>query len=258
MIEKFIFEDGTSLGFGEVLQKVIDNAKTDGEDVIYGHVSANSIAGGKGNDLLIGLQGPDTYVFGRGDGHDVIRDNNITVNWFSPDLPDTLRFKDDIRWTDIEFLRNGRDDDLTLKVRGTNDAVTIEDFMSYLPIFLCYPYRIETLEFGGGVNWDWLKLVQHYVAIAKTAGDDEVYGFNVVGDLLDGGAGNDLLQGLQGNDGYVFARGYGEDTVWDVYRTSNPLTETPEGIDRLLMRDINFFDVDISRTALDFHCARHG
>ncbi len=251
MIEKFIFEDGTSLGFSEIGQKVIDNAKTDGEDVIYGLLNGNTIAGGKGNDLLIGVQGPDTYVFGRGDGHDVIRDDNYAVFWFAPDIPDILRFKDDIRWTDIEFLRNGRDDDLTLKVRGTDDAVTIEDFMEYLTLFFCYPFRIETLEFGGGVKWDWLKLLQHYVAIAKTAGDDEVYGFNVIGDVLDGGAGNDLLQGLQGNDRYIFARGYGEDTVWDVYRTSNPLTETPPGTDRVVLQNINFFDVDITRTALD-------
>lgn len=67
------------------------------------------------------------------------------------------------------------------------------DFMEYEPLSLAFFQRIEAIEFGGGVTWDWLQLLQHYVTIARTDGNDFVYGFEVVGDTLDGGAGTAQL-----------------------------------------------------------------
>lgn len=46
-----------------------------GNDRIYGGAGDNLISGGSGNNLLYGEAGADTYVFGRGYGHDTILDN---------------------------------------------------------------------------------------------------------------------------------------------------------------------------------------
>jgi len=45
-----------------------------GNDVIYGGAGDDLISGGAGDDLLYGEAGADTYVFGRGYGHDTIVD----------------------------------------------------------------------------------------------------------------------------------------------------------------------------------------
>ena len=62
-------------------------------------------------------------------------------------------------------------------------------------------------------EWTWLKLLEHYVEIAKTDGDDLIYGFEKVSDRMDGGLGDDRLEGLSGDDTYVFAAG-----LWHGYR----------------------------------------
>ena len=36
------------------------------------------------------------------------------------------------------------------------------------------------IEFGDGTQWSYFKLLQHYVDIAKTAGDDTIYGFETI------------------------------------------------------------------------------
>lgn len=43
-------------------------------------------------------------------------------------------------------------------------------------------------------------------------GDDTIYG-NDGNDILDGGVGNDILNGGNGTDTYIFAKGYGNDTI---------------------------------------------
>src|SRR5262249_35743570 len=81
-LQKFIFDDGTSLDFIQITQQVIANQKTDGDDAIYGFVNDNTLDGGAGNDYLSGVAGADTYVFGRGYGHDVVEDNDQSSKFF--------------------------------------------------------------------------------------------------------------------------------------------------------------------------------
>ena len=51
--------------------------------------------------------------------------------------------------------------------------------------------------------------------LASTAGNDSILGFDSHADIMDGGAGNDILNGKSGADTYVFGRGYGTDTIID-------------------------------------------
>ena len=101
-IERLVFGDGTSIDFEETSQRVLQNAKTDGDDAIIGFINANTLDGGAGNDYLSGLQHSDTYIFGRGYGQDVVEDEDYSLKLFG-DTPDTLRFTDDLRWTDFDF-----------------------------------------------------------------------------------------------------------------------------------------------------------
>jgi|GEM_PF-2436836 len=237
LIERFIFEDGTSLDFEQIVERVLENARTDGDDAIYGLLNANTLDGGAGDDYLSGLEGDDTYVFGLGYGHDVVEDDDYSFKLFGS-APDRLRFEDDLRWTDFDYLRDGPSDTLTLRISGTDDQITLVDFLE-AALFIGYINLIEEIEFGDGTVWSYLKLLQHFIDVAKTAGDDTIYGFDT-SDILDGGAGNDRLEGLGGNDTYLFARGYGEDTIFDA-----------GGGDRLVLEGIASGDVTFSRTALD-------
>ncbi|MEZ5840751.1 MAG: tandem-95 repeat protein [Hyphomicrobiales bacterium] len=239
LIERFIFSDGTSMDFEQIVAQVLDNARTDGEDAIYGLLNDNELDGGAGDDFLSGLEGGDTYVFGRGYGHDVVRDDDYSNKMFGEGV-DRLTFIDDIRWTDIEFLRDGASDTLTMRVAETGDEVTLVDYLLFEPLAIFFINRVEEIEFADGTVWSWLKLLQHYVDIAKTSGDDVIYGFELASDAIDGGAGDDWLEGFSGNDTYVFGRGYGEDTVLD-----------SGGTETVQFTGISASDVTFSRTALD-------
>ena len=100
LIERFIFEDGTSLEFTQIVERYLQNAKTVGDDAIYGLLNANTLDGGAGDDFLSGKEGDDTYIFARGYGRDVIIDNAIP-GIFEPPQHDRLNFASDIRWTDL-------------------------------------------------------------------------------------------------------------------------------------------------------------
>lgn len=240
LIERFIFDDGTSLEFTEIVERVLRNAKTDGDDIIYGLLNANTLDGGKGKDALTGLQGSDTYIFGRGYGEDVIYDNDLSFKAFAGPQHDTLKLIDGLGWGDFDFLRDGAGDTLSMRIKGTQDKVILRDFLEEIP-FIGQINLLEHIAFGDGTTWSSGKLLQHYVAIAKTAGDDIIYGFEGFRDEMDGGAGNDHLEGQSGSDTYIFGRGYGTDTVLD-----------SSGEERVLMQGIAWDDIENpTRTALD-------
>ena len=238
LIERFTFDDGSSLDFKEIVQKVLENAKTAGDDAIYGMINANTLDGGAGDDFLSGKEGDDTYIYGRGYGRDVIIDNAIP-GLFDPPQHDKLKFVDEIRWTDLDFLRDGPTDTLRMRVTGTTDEVILQDFLETVPI-LGFLNIIEDIVFGDGTTWTGFKLAQHYIDIAKTAGNDTIYGYDELSDFIDGGAGDDHLIGFGGSDVYQVALGEGNDTILD-----------SSGNDQLILTGIASTDVDFSRTALD-------
>ncbi len=237
LIERFIFSDGYALDFEQIVEQVLENAKTDGDDAIYGLLNDNRLDGGAGDDFLTGLEGSDTYVFGRGYGEDVVLDDDYSLKLFgAPD--DYLEFVDDLRWSDFDFLRDGASDTLRMQIKGTGDTLILTDYLESV-LFVGYVNLIEQITYGDGTVWSWTKLLQHYVDIAKTADDDLIYGFDV-SDFIDGGAGDDRLEGQGGNDTYVFERGYGTDTILDY-----------GGAERVEMRGIRSDEVTFSRTDLD-------
>ena len=78
-IQFFFFRDATVSGgwaAGDSLDYNIDNLiGSDYADTLTGDSSRNSFEGGRGNDVLAGGTGIDTYVFNKGDGTDTITDS---------------------------------------------------------------------------------------------------------------------------------------------------------------------------------------
>lgn len=91
-----------------------------GNDVVFGSIGGDVFLAGAGDDRFVGGAGNDTYVFGRGDGADVIKDRDSTPN------ADLLLFGDGIDLEQIWFQRV--DDDLDVRIIGTGDQVTIENW----------------------------------------------------------------------------------------------------------------------------------
>jgi Ca2+-binding RTX toxin-like protein len=105
-----------------------------GTDTLSGGAGDDILAGGTGNDTLNGGSGNDTYLFGLGDGQDVIQDGGGTT--------DRLVFDSGIDPFDLVLSR--RVNDLRIMVQGTSDHVTIRNW------YASANNRIETIEAGGG------------------------------------------------------------------------------------------------------------
>src|SRR4051812_16548359 len=86
-------------------------AGTDGNDVIYGFDYADVLDGGKGDDYISGGNDVDTYIFGRGYGHDIIEDH-LTMILSGGD--DSVVFKADVAPGDVSFHRVADSDDLQI------------------------------------------------------------------------------------------------------------------------------------------------
>ncbi|MBE0497328.1 MAG: tandem-95 repeat protein, partial [Campylobacterales bacterium] len=119
-VEKFLFADGTEWSFADL----VAHTNSDEDDTIHGFNSADTLAGGKGNDILKGYLGDDTYLFNRGDGHDTIHDYGrygSNYSYYNAGN-DTLQFGEGIGAEDLVFRMNG----INLEIdAGGGDFVTI-------------------------------------------------------------------------------------------------------------------------------------
>jgi len=218
-IEQLRFADGTVWTPSDVRLQLLTQAKTAGDDNIYGFYTADVLDGGAGNDHLAGLGGGDTYVFGHGYGHDTV---DAYIGYGT--APDTVAFKADVAPSDVHLARSN--DDLIITLDGSGDQLTILDQFSY------YGYsRVENFQFTNGTVWTWQDVQVTLLTQAGTPGDDTIIGYGT-DDTLDGGAGNDFLQGGAGNDTYVFGRGYDRDTIDD--GNNSVIGDAP---DRVLFKD---------------------
>lgn len=142
-------------------------------DNVMRGLGQGTLDGRAGNDTLIDAQ---TYLFGRGDGHDTIVENDpSSVPYFSGGLQDTISMAADIAPADVGWQRNGND--LVLTVNGTTDQVTLESYftvvfnqgdyrfspnlylpgtsninVSSLPYYVA-PSQVEQVQFADGTVW---------------------------------------------------------------------------------------------------------
>jgi Ca2+-binding RTX toxin-like protein len=210
-IEEIHFADGTIWTWQDLNQRMIAAATTAGNDVTVGTSTDDVFAASAGDDILDGADGSDTYAFGRGSGHDIIRDR---VDNILDGSADKLVFGSGIALTDVAFSRNG--DDLIITINDTGDSVKIEQQFRYDAWFTWH--QIETFQFADGTTLSNSDV--QAILLNSTSGNDTLTGFGS-DDLLDGGAGDDTLIGADGSDTYKFGLGSGHDTIQEWVSNTN-------------------------------------
>lgn len=238
-VKEIIFADGT-VWTGAHISKAAAGG-TSGNDNLVGSDHNDVFDGGAGNDTMSGGDGSDFYIFGRGYGQDAISDGG-----YDPFLPslDFVQFGAGITRDDLVFSRTANAGDIVIGIEGTTDRLTISGQYTgtYTGVFgTLYGNRIESLIFDDETFITHEELARLVLQQAKTAGNDTIIGFDLA-DILDGGAGNDLLKGGNENDTYVYGVNYGHDIVAD--EQGNILSG---GFDRLRLDGISISDVTFVR-----------
>jgi len=237
-VEIFSFADGDFTNWESVIQMLDAHAGTDGNDTIYGFNYDDVLDGGAGNDFLSGGNGNDTYIFGRGYGSDTIEDR---LSMILSGTEDTVQFKEGISLSDLTFHHDGNTSDLRITINGTTDSLTIlGEFSIVYGLIATEDDRIENFKFADGTVLGWHDILQQLDAAAGTDGNDTIYGFGY-DDILQGGKGDDYLYGGQGNDTYIYNRGDGHDTIYDLADAAGPEFDT------LVLHGINPADVSLNR-----------
>jgi len=230
-VELFTFANGTQWTDVQVAARLTGG--TPGNDHLIGTFRSDTLDGGAGDDLLEGGDGSDIYIFGRGYGHDEIRENLTEANLGEDD---ELRFGPGITLADLGFVRSGND--LLITILDTDDTLKITGQFNYGSWFTWQD--VDRFVFEDGTSFIRQEIQQLVLESQKTAGDDHILGF-MTGDTLDGGAGNDILEGSDGGDTYLFGRGYGQDEIRETLTDGN-----------LGEEDTLRFGADISWSDLDF------
>ncbi len=219
-VEGFIFGDGYGYGVEKVMEIIVEQAKTDGDDTIYGFYYTDTIDGGLGNDRLEGGNEGDTYIFDTGYGNDIVHDDIeiLEIPGFSTiGAPDKVLFGPGVDASDVVLTRTEFSDDLQISLVGDAATLTIEDQFEAIQsgaFGFHWTDRIESFEFDDGTIWGWQDIIDTMLAQASTSGNDTIYGFHVQ-DTIGGGAGNDTLKGGNDSDTYLFNLGDGVDTIED-------------------------------------------
>ena len=253
-IEAIFFTIGASWSWTDLQAATIETYTTSGNDTTYGFGTADKFYTSAGNDTLVGFDGGDTYYADRGTGNDTIWDQSRypdsfigTLLGYSWAKDDKVVFASGITQADVSFTRLGAAPDLTITIAGSTDTLTIKDQFKgeKIDIFGFFPItwfsRIETFEFSDGSSLNWEQILQKVTT--GTAAAESLYGAYYT-DTMDGKGGNDYLSGGDEGDTYLFARGYGQDTIED--NQTNVLTTTQDTLK--FMSGIAVGDVTFTRT----------
>jgi len=159
-----------------------------GDDTLIGGAGNDVLDGGAGNDILYGGEtgsasstGQDTYLFGRGGGHDVIRGVNTT--------PGTISLAEGILPESIALQLVG--DDLKLTILDTLDTITVQSWVvDHTP-----GHAVGAIQFADGTVWGTDQITAILLSNQTSEGDDYISGFSTA----------DTIQGLRGNDGWTYS-----------------------------------------------------
>jgi Ca2+-binding RTX toxin-like protein len=211
-VEHFNFADGRTLNWDDIIEQLNAAAGTDQDDTIIGFDYEDDLDGGKGNDTLSGGNENDTYHFGFGDGHDIVDENMDNIISGSNDR---ILFDADVTAADVTFSRNGNSNNLIVTLKDGSSITVQSQFFTALTGGIRFD-QVESFEFASDPNATihWHQIYDILLNAAKTEGDDTIYGFDRA-DVIDGGAGNDFLDGGNDSDTYLFGIGSGSDTISD-------------------------------------------
>jgi Ca2+-binding RTX toxin-like protein len=190
---------------------------TNGTDVIFA---------GLGNKTLQGEGGADLYVYGSAGGSDVVDDNSGTL------------VMQDIASTEVTLSRSGTSNDLVLTVAATGKTVTLDrEFVSDVAGL--------AISFSDGVTWSREQIEQRLLDQESAANGGVVYGYYGRNDTIVAGPGDKYLNGLTGDDTYIYSRGDGNDTIIEDADSGH------SAFDTLKFQDINSNAVSLVRNGND-------
>ena len=254
-VDQFQFADGTTLTYGQLVDRGIEIPGTEFGDFLLGTNARDVFTGGFGNDTLAGGAGNDQYVFHLGDGVDAIQDVASTGEGneliFGPGIPSISLT---LGWQAPQFGFGSQQ--LVLRVGTTDDAITLDQFNR---TNVLGPHAVESYVFNDGTVLSYGQLIDRGFDLTGTDANEVIAGTNVVDrlsgfggndvlqggagdDLLDGGVGDDQLNGGTGDDMYLFGRGAGQDRIIDLDGTHDVIQ---------LASDIAPSDLQVTRTGKD-------
>jgi Ca2+-binding RTX toxin-like protein len=178
---------------------------TSGRDVIVGTPGDDVIAGLGGNDLIRGVGGNDDICGGAGDdvirsgrGQDFVRDGSGDDRVYTGSHPDDIRAGSG---NDVFRLGAGENDTVSADGNGGDDAYyggegPRDEINAFgLASAVVFDLSSGQLE-GGGIGLDRVK---GFERASGTRHDDTLIG-NAVFNILEGGRGDDHIEGREGND----------------------------------------------------------
>jgi Ca2+-binding RTX toxin-like protein len=254
-IDTYTFADGTSLTYRQFIDRGFDTNGTTGNDFITGTNVVDRISGLGGNDQIFSGAGDDVLYGGLGDdwlngedGNDTLYGNegadsmwgqagdDVLYGGLGDDWVNGLEGNDTLNGDEgndsifggigNDIVNGGAGDDW-LNGDDGNDTLYGNDGVDSM-----FGQAGDDV-FYGGLGDDWVNGLEGNDTLNGDEGDDSIYGGSgndilsgglgddwVEGedgnDTLSGGAGDDTLIGGAGNDTYIFNRGDGVDTIYDV------------------------------------------
>lgn len=225
----FMYQAGT-VAAGAGNDVVIGSSENDvllgelGNDTLMGQGGNDILDGGLGDDLLRGRAGADTYLFGFGDGNDVIQQEQYYLG-----DANVIRFKTGISATDLDLSRVSND--LVIELLGGSDRLKVEGyFLSDGSITfdhfefedsadtLSGAYINESIQVLPASEYDDVITANADGAdLIGLGGNDRLYGGSG-DDTFDGGSGDDLIDDRAGNNIVYFGYGDGADTLFAASR----------------------------------------
>jgi Ca2+-binding RTX toxin-like protein len=189
-VQSFFTWDDPSNPYNQLQQVKFDDGTVWNAAAILAKLYAGSAAADTGSDTLNGGIGNNVYLFGKGDGQDVILGSYeataVRLN--------TLQLKPGVAVSEVVVARSGAD--LLLSISGTTDTVRVQSFFTWDDP--SNPYnQLQQVTFTDGTTWDIKALLAK--VYAGTSGADSLVG-TTAADTINGGSGNDTLTGLAGND----------------------------------------------------------
>ncbi len=180
----------------EILELFGIEAPTDGygdagDNIIFGNDSVNTIDGRAGQDTLWGNNGNDVFVFRAGSGQDLLIEGGTGT--------DTVFFEASVSMGSATYARLG--DDLFVTYGGVGDTLKIAGFFNNQSSTIEQFSFNGTLQTAAAVRTliGGISLTTGADTYAGTTGDDHIFGL-AGDDTLTGGDGNDTLDGDTGKD----------------------------------------------------------
>ncbi|MEO0330090.1 MAG: hypothetical protein AAF223_00165 [Bacteroidota bacterium] len=167
-IENYKFSDNTTLSNADISAMTLSQAQTDGDDLIKGYKTDDTIDGGLGNDSIYAEGGNDLLIYNLGDGNDI---------YYLTRGEDVISFGTGISADNISFTQLGSPNSFDLEVTMPDAA----DITLNYQLQTDRDFGIEIFQFADGSSYN-----SHQVAYAvdNNVSLDSTNGFVTITDSL--------------------------------------------------------------------------